>query len=314
MSKCLVCNEELNNDNKYCNNCYSVIHYKKDTLNFTNETLPINQNDKKTLHCFITTCYNFLYFFDNIKNYKYKDMILVINNLDTYHYIDIDNIKLLNYKNAVRNNLIDIYIINNQTDKRYLELFFNSYDYVYFLGYPNSGKTTLFDYYAKKEHTYVDLAFSTRYIDKYVNKNYTLIDTISFSFDDFYKYFNYETYNKKVISNKTYKATFNLIIDTNLFIEKLLSIKLNSRPTSIDIISSKELLYHKSKKGYSEVVNNTNINALSINEKNIKTIKIDAINSVLVYFSSLCIIKVKPNTSLTLTYPNSLKVSYFEYV
>ena len=250
LSKCVGCG--VTTTNKLCERCFRIRNYneyKKVNINYEEFFKNLDKIKKDDLLVLVVDLLNIPINFDNIKDKISNKVILALNKFDLMPTNNEDRYKT--YFDKYKLNIIDIFCIstknNHNIDELYECIKNNIINNVYFIGYTNSGKSSLIN---KLIYNYSDndtvittsyLANTTLDLIKIKLDSLTLIDTPGIINNNSINDLNNSTL-KKLSKSKRIKPISYQIKDTQyIFIEDIIKITVSNNdiiiytPSNIEV-------------------------------------------------------------------------------
>lgn len=250
LSKCVGCG--VTTTNKLCERCFRIRNYneyKKVNINYEEFFNNLDKIKKDDLVVLVVDLLNIPINFDNIKDKISNKVILALNKFDLMPTNNEDRYKT--YFDKYKLNIIDIFCIstknNHNIDELYECIKNNIINNVYFIGYTNSGKSSLIN---KLIYNYSDndtvittsyLANTTLDLIKIKLDSLTLIDTPGIINNNSINDLNNSTL-KKLSKSKRIKPISYQIKDTQyIFIEDIIKITVSNNdiiiytPSNIEV-------------------------------------------------------------------------------
>lgn len=247
MNKCIGCGVET--INSLCERCFRIRNYneyKKVDINYIDFLNNLDKINEEDLVVLVVDLMNIPKSFENIKNKIKNKVILALNKFDLMPTNNVDRYK--SYFDKYKLNVIDTICISTKNNYNIDELYKciknNITNKVYFIGYTNSGKSSLINkliYNYSNNDTVITtsyLANTTLDLIKIKLDSFILIDTPGIINDNSTNNLN-DDILKKLSKSKRIKPISYQVRDTQyIFIEDIVKITLDDNDAVIYVPSN----------------------------------------------------------------------------
>jgi len=253
MNKCSGCGDLISDDKKLCERCFRITHYNEyKTVVKSNEDFePILNRIKYSndLVILVVDLFNF-YNLDKFNDYLNDNVVLVLTKRDLLP-LPISEDKLLNYDYKIDYRDKVIVSSNNNYGLDNLFNLISGHSKVYFIGYTNSGKSTLINKliynYGNRDVKITTSPLPSTTLDLIeikLNDNLTLIDTPGLLNEgDITNFIEPELLTKIIPKNEIMPITYQIKDRQTLIIEELL--RIDSEKTNITLFFSNNVTINR---------------------------------------------------------------------